>query len=131
MRVFVTGGNGFIGSRVVKRLVASGHQVVCLLRPASNTDRIDAIDIERALGDVRDLASLRAGMSGCECTVHLAAPSTWDGDESPAIRQIIEGGTRNVLETAGALRGHRVVFVSSTAAVNASETPRLFDERTA
>src|SRR5258708_17133634 len=30
-----------------------------------------------------DLASLRAGMSACDCTIHLAAPSSWDGDESP------------------------------------------------
>jgi dihydroflavonol-4-reductase len=131
MKVFVTGGNGFIGSRVVKSLVASGHRVVCLLRPTSRTDRIDGLDIERAPGDVREFASLLAGMSRCNCTIHLAAPSSWDGDESPEVGQVIEGGTSNVLEVAGALPDHRVVFVSSTAAVNASETPHVFDERTA
>lgn len=129
MKVFVTGGNGFIGSRVVQRLVASGHRVACLLRPTSNTDRIHGLGVERVPGDVRDLASLRAGMSACDCTIHLAAPSSWDGDESPAVRQVIEGGTSNVLEVAGALRDHSVVFVSSTAAINASDAPQVFDER--
>jgi dihydroflavonol-4-reductase len=131
MRVFVTGGNGFIGSNVVRTLVASGHHVVCLLRPTSRTDRIDGVDFERAPGDVRDLESLRAGMSGCECTIHLAAPSSWGNDEATAVGEVIEGGTRHVLDIAGALRDHRVVFVSSAAAINASETPQLFDERTA
>jgi dihydroflavonol-4-reductase len=130
MKVFITGGNGFIGSNVVRTLVASGHRVVCLLRPTSNTDRIGGVAFERALGDVRHLGSLRAGMSGCDCTIHLAAPSSWESDESPAVRDIIEGGTRNVLEAAGVLRNHKVVFVSSTAAINASETPHVFDERT-
>ncbi|MDB4874343.1 MAG: hypothetical protein JWM41_789 [Gemmatimonadetes bacterium] len=131
MKVFVTGGNGFIGCHVVRILVASGHQVVCLLRSTSRTERIDGLAFERAAGDVRDLASIRAGMSRCDCTIHLAAPSSWDNDESLALKQVIEGGIRNVLHVASALRGHRVVFVSSTAAINASDTPQLFDERTA
>jgi dihydroflavonol-4-reductase len=131
MKVFITGGNGFIGSVVVKALVASGHHVVCLLRPASRTDRIDGLAIERANGDVRDLPSLRAGMASCDCTIHLAAPSSWESDESPAVREVIEGGTRNVLAAAGALHEHRVVVVSSTAAINSSDTPQLFDERAA
>jgi dihydroflavonol-4-reductase len=131
MRVFVTGGNGFIGSQVVKRLVGAGHRAVCLLRPTSRTDRIDGLAIERAQGDVRDLASLHAGMGGSDCTVHLAAPASWENDDSPELGQVIEGGTRNVLDAAAALSGHRVVFVSSTAAINASEMPKLFDERTA
>jgi dihydroflavonol-4-reductase len=131
MKVFVTGGNGFIGSQVVKTLVASGHHVVCLLRPTGHTDRIDGLAIERVRGDVRDLASLRAGMSDCDCTIHLAAPGSWEHDEPRVIEQVIEGGTRNVLDAASARRDHRVVVVSSTAAINASETPQLFDEHAA
>src|SRR5206468_3910751 len=60
---------------------------------------------------------------------HLAAPSSWDSDESPALGEVVEGGTRHVLQAAGMLPDHRVVFVSSTAAVNASETPQVFNEQ--
>ena len=132
MKVFVTGGNGFIGSRVVRALITSplGYDVVCLLRPSSRTDRIDGLAIGRALGDVRDLASIRAAMAGCDCTIHLAAPSSWDNDDAPALGDVIEGGMRNVLAAASALPGHRVVVVSSTAAINASRTPQVFDEHT-
>ncbi len=130
MKVFITGGNGFIGSQVVKKLVALDHHVVCLLRSNSRTDRIDRLPFDRALGDVRDAESVRVAMAGCDCTVHLAAPSSWEDDASPSVGHIIEGGTRNVLDAASALPDHRVVFVSSTAAINASDTPQIFDERT-
>src|SRR5260370_36345430 len=115
MKVFVTGGNGFIGSRVVQRLVASGHRVACLLRPTSNTDRIHGLGIERVPGDVRDLASLRAGMSACDCTIHLAPPSSCEGDYSPADRHETEGGISNELEGASALGGEYVAVVAGTA----------------
>ena len=54
LKVFVTGGNGFIGSVVVRLLHAAGHTVRVLVRPAANTERIDAIPVERVVGDVRD-----------------------------------------------------------------------------
>src|SRR5262249_49391381 len=129
MKVFVTGGNGFIGSMVVGALVASGRQVVCLLRETSRTDRIDHLPFERAIGDVRDPASLRAGMSQCDCTIHLAAPGGWESDHPTELRAVIEGGARNVLEAAATLDYHRVVMISSSAAINASDKPHVFDER--
>jgi dihydroflavonol-4-reductase len=129
MKVFVTGGNGFIGSVVVRELIARGHEVHCLVRAASRTERIDGLAVGRVLGDVSDLASLRAAMAGCDCTIHLAAPSSWDGDDAAVVRRVIEGGTYNVLAAAGELPGHRVLFVSSTAAVNGANAPRVFDEQ--
>ncbi len=131
MRIFVTGGNGFIGSGVVRDAIAAGHDVVCLLRATSSTDRIDGLAVTRVSGDVRDRAALERAMSDCDATIHLAAPSSWDGDSSPEVDAIIEGGTRNVLDAASTLPGHRVLLVSSLAAVNCSDTPIVFDERTA
>ena len=69
-------------------------------------------------------------MAACDCTIHLAAPSARENDDSPALGDVIEGGTRNVLEAASALAEHRVVVVSSTAAIYASDTPQVFDEQT-
>ena len=128
MKLFVTGGNGFIGCVVVRRLVESGCSVRCLLRPTSKTDRIDRLPIERVLGDIRDPASVNAGMEGCDGTIHLAGVSSWNEINSPALMEIVEGGTQNVLAAASSRPAHRVVFVSSATAVNGSDKPQVFNE---
>jgi dihydroflavonol-4-reductase len=128
MKVFVTGGNGFIGSMVVRELAGAGHRVVCLLRSTSDTHRIDGLPFDRAEGDVRDAGSLRDAMRGCDGTVHLAAPGGWHADEPTELNDVIVNGARNVLGAASELGGHRVVMISSTAAINASTKPIVFDE---
>ena len=129
MKVLVTGGNGFIGSVVVRTLVAEGHDVRCLLRPTSQTDRLGDTPYERALGDVRDAASVEAAIDGCDAVIHMASLSAWDQIDSPLMDEVVVGGTRHVLAAAQARPGTRVVFVSSILAVNGSTKPQEFDEQ--
>src|SRR5206468_8530234 len=68
---------------------------------------------------------------GCDATIHLAAPGGWTADGPALLDEVIVGGMANVLAAAAEHFGHRVVAVSSTAAVNASDTPRIFDETSA
>jgi dihydroflavonol-4-reductase len=128
VRVVVTGGNGFIGSVVVRRLVERGDEVRCLLRPTSDTQRIDDLQVERVYGDVRDLESMRAGASGCDGIVHLAGLSAWADIQSAAMPEIVVGGTRNLLQAAMDANCRRVVYTSSSVAVNGTPTPVLQDE---
>jgi dihydroflavonol-4-reductase len=128
MKIFVTGGNGFIGSVVVRKLLHAGYEVRCLLRTSSRTERIDGLPVERVLGDVRDADSLRAGMADCQATIHLAGLSSWGEIDSPDLKDVVEGGTRNILEAAHVLPAHRVIFVSSVTAVNGSDRPEVFSE---
>jgi dihydroflavonol-4-reductase len=102
MQVFVTGGNGFIGSAVVRMLVGRGHRVRCLLRQTSRTERIDGLPVERVIGDLRDPGSVRAGTQGCDGVVHLASISGWDLINSPLVDEIVVRGAQNVLEAAKA-----------------------------
>jgi dihydroflavonol-4-reductase len=129
MKVFVTGGNGFIGSVVVQKLIAEKHDVRCLLRKTSNTDRIEGLKYERVEGDVRDLESVKRGMDGVDAVIHLASLSNWNDIDSPLMDEVVEGGTRNILAVAkDAKKPPRVVFVSSILAVNGSAEPKTFDE---
>ena len=129
MKIFVTGGNGFIGSAVVRRLAGEGHAVRCLLRPTSKTSRLEGVAYERVEGDVRDASSVQRGLAGCEGAIHLASLSAWDQIDSPLMDEVVEGGTRNLLAAAAAQGQVKVVFVSSILAVNGSRAPKLFDER--
>ena len=130
MRVFVTGGNGFIGSRVVRLLVEGGHDVRCLLRPASRTHRIDDLAFERVPGDLSDTGALERGVRGADACVHLAGVSSWAEIASPEVEEVIVEGTRRLLAAARGVPGLRFVYVSSVAAVNGSSRPELFDEAT-
>src|SRR5215470_1416134 len=134
MNVFVTGGNGFIGSVVVRTLIAAKHEVSCLLRTTSNVDRIADSPFRRIDGDVRDAASVARGMETADAVIHLASLSNWNDIDSPLMDEVVEGGTRNILAAAAARKDGarpRVVFVSSAIAVNGSNQPRLFDETAA
>ena len=128
MKVFVTGGNGFIGSRVVHQLVGAGHEVRCMLRETSKTHRIDGVEFERHIGDLRDPASLKAGIEGCDAVIHLASISAWDQIRSPLMRTVVVDGTRNLLQAASDAGGVRVVYVSSVTAINGTKKPEIFDE---
>lgn len=130
-KVFVTGGNGFIGSRVVRALAGQGVVPRCLLRKSSDTSRIADLPFERVEGDVRDVEAVRGGFEGCDGAVHLASLSNWNDIDSPLMDEVVKGGTRNVLEAARAAGNKKVVFVSSATAINGSEEPQVFDESAA
>ena len=127
-RVFVTGGAGFIGSRMTRHLVESGRAVRCLLRAQSRTDRLEGLEYERVTGDVRDFEAVRRGLEGCDSVIHLASLSSWSDIASPAMEAVVVGGTGNVLRAAAAEPGRRMVFVSSATAVNGSTQPVVHTE---
>lgn len=117
MKVFVTGGTGFVGSAVIRKLLAAGHQVRALVRPGTNTIMLDELPVERFEGDLHSTDILRHGIKGCEWVFHVAAlyaywGYTWDD----FYRTNVEG-TRRVLEIAGAFPIQRVVYTSSIASL--------------
>jgi dihydroflavonol-4-reductase len=128
MHIFVTGGNGFIGSHVVQKLISEGHQVTCLLRPTSDTKRLSSFSYTPAIGDVRDFKSILTGMNGCDAVIHLASLSSWNDIASPKMHEIVVDGSKNVFEAAKQLGNLKTVFVSSAAAINGTDTPELQNE---
>jgi dihydroflavonol-4-reductase len=129
VRVFVTGGTGFVGKPTVGRLIEDGHEVRCLVRRASRTGELDQLGCETVYGDVTAKASVLEGMRGCEWVVNLAnVYSFWEPDKGVYRRVNVEG-TRNVMEAALEASVSKVVHVS-TSLVWGKPSRRPFDEET-
>lgn len=112
-KVFVTGATGFIGTKLVRRLVEKGHTVHALSRATSNREGLDHENIRIVQGDITDLDSLKKGMQGCAWVFHLAAyAKNWAKDKSMFYRQNVEG-MKNVFEAARANNVERTVFTST------------------
>ena len=87
MKVFVTGGTGFIGKNTVARLIESGHECVCLIRNPQKQAVLTDLGVQFATGDVTDKQSLIEGMSGCDAVINLAnLYSLWEPDNSSTPR---------------------------------------------
>jgi dihydroflavonol-4-reductase len=117
MRTFVTGGTGFIGGAVVRRLLEAGHEVRALVRPGANTRQLDGLPVERVEGDLLNHESLRRGMAGCAWAFHVAALYSFWGHSWNDFYQVNLGGTRRVLEVAQQEGIERIVYTSSIAAL--------------
>lgn len=114
MRVLVTGGNGFIGSHVVRRLRAAGHDVRVLAQPGTSLRTVQDTGANVLWGDLRVPASLLAAVDGIEVVCHLAARV---GDHGPASEyfDVNTVGTRRLVAAAKQAGVRRVVLVSTLA----------------
>lgn len=128
MRVLVTGATGFLGSHIVRRLVHDGHTVRILRRMASSTQDIDEFTFETAIGDITDLESLHAAMTGVDWIIHAAALISYWPKEADKIIHINGDGTACVAEAALAAGVKSFVYVSSVMAVGIPAPGTIADE---
>jgi dihydroflavonol-4-reductase len=119
--VLVTGASGFLGWHVARVLLERGYPVRALLRQGSH---IDALDVERVTGDLRDAASLERAVSGCGLVFHAAADyRLWARDPRDLYRGNVDG-TRNLLQAAKQAGVERVVYTSTVGCIG---IPRMVD----
>jgi nucleoside-diphosphate-sugar epimerase len=127
----VTGGSGFIGGRLVGRLVEAGWTVHALARSDRSAERVAALGARPVSGDLDDVAAMRAGAEGAEVAFHAAARlGEWGARD--AFERGNVGGTRNAVEASRSAGVRRFVHVGTEAAllagrplVNANEDAPL------
>jgi nucleoside-diphosphate-sugar epimerase len=117
---FVTGGSGFIGGRLVERLVAAGRPVRALARSEASAQRVAALGAEPVRGDIGDRASLADAAAGTSVAFHLAAHLGEWGPWEEFERGNVEG-TRNALAACAEAGVRRFVHCGTEAALMAGD----------
>ncbi len=128
MRALVTGATGLVGGHIVRELLACGHEVRALVRPASDRRDLDDLGVEVALGDVLQPETLPDAMADREVVFHAAAVFSYWGHDAAALARVAGDGTRNVLVAAHGAGVSRAVVTSSSVAIGADERPVARDE---
>lgn len=118
----VTGGSGFVGGHLIRRLLSEGWRVRALARSAEASARLQALGAEPVTGDLSDRAALTHAMDGVEVVFHVAAHFRFWGPMS-LFRRVNVEGTRNVVEAAERAGVRRVVHVSAAAVVMGRPEP--------
>ena len=117
----MTGASGFLGCRLVERLVlAEKAQVRALAHRPGKALRLARLPVEIAWGDLRAPASLAAAVADCEVVVHCAALG---GNDRRASREVNVEGTRRLARAAAAAGVRRFVHISSIAVHSYSPSP--------
>jgi dihydroflavonol-4-reductase len=130
MKTLVTGANGFLGSAVMRHLLAAGHEVRVLLRANSDRRNIYNYPVEICVGDLRDTASIKRAVSGCDNLFHVAADyRLWIPD--PEVMYAINvQGTQTLILAAAEAGLSRMVYTSSVATLGFNQDGSAADETT-
>lgn len=127
MKIFVTGGSGFVGSYLIPRLVEKGYEVVAIARSEESLKKVMAAGALGVKGDITDFESLDHSIAGCDTVVHLAAAFEMWGEETYFYKMNVQG-TENLLKAAKKHSIRRFVYVSA-ASIIANGTPaHMVDE---
>ncbi len=117
MKALVTGGTGFLGSHLCRRLVAEGWDVAVLCRASSNAEPLKNLPVTKIVGDLTVPDDTDKAVKGRDAVFHAAAHLSYWGKQKEIQQAINVAGTRNVAEACLRRGVGRLVHVSSVAAV--------------
>jgi len=115
VKIFVTGGTGFIGGEIARQLRGRGDDVACLVRTPAKAKGLESLGCELIAGDLSDAAALRSAMEGCDAVIHAAAMYEVGipAKQRPAMREANVAGTERVMRAALEAKVPRIVYVST------------------
>jgi dihydroflavonol-4-reductase len=128
--VLVTGATGFIGSAVVRALLADGRSVRAVCEPGRSADNLTGLDVERVVCDIRDEPAIERAAAGVATVFHLAAVYRFWAADPALFYDVNIGGTRNVMRAASRAGCSRFVYTSTVGTVGVAGRDDLACEDT-
>lgn len=126
----MTGGTGFVGAHVVRKLVERGDSVTVLVRRTSNLALLDGLPVETVIGDLRDIDSLIPPLQGIDELYHVAADyRLWARNPHEIYESNVEG-TRSILEASRRQGVPRIVYTSTVGCLGIPNDGTSGDENT-
>ncbi|MFA5515982.1 MAG: complex I NDUFA9 subunit family protein [Desulfuromonadales bacterium] len=123
MRVFLTGGAGFVGGEILRQLIEAGHLVRMLVRPGSESGLAIREGIEIRRGDVTDPATLDGALRGCEAVIHLVGIIRENPARGVTFERLHVEGTGHMLAAAAAQGVRRFLHMSANGTRENAESP--------
>ena len=129
-KTLITGGSGFVGSAVVRQLIAAGYSVRALVRSNSDRRNLMGLPVEIVTGDLRDRSSLDRALAGCSSLFHVAAVYKLWVRRREEIYETNVAGTRNIMLAAANAGVTRIIYTSSVATLGLTPDGSPADENT-
>jgi len=130
MKVFVTGGAGFVGLNIVSALCEKNHEVHAYVRNSSNLEYLSEFPVVLHRGDLLDSESVAASMKGMDAVIHCASMTGGFKKDRKQVFDTNVLGTRNVVDAALKNNIKRLVYTSSTSTIGVDKETRKGAEET-
>jgi len=130
LKTLITGATGFVGSALLRQLIAAGHSVRALVRPNSDRRNLAGLPVEIFIGDLTDPSSLNRAMAGCSTLFHVAADYRLWVLHPREMYETNVTGTRNIMLAAAQAGVRSIVYTSSVATLGLNPDGSPADENT-
>jgi len=123
MKVLVTGGNGFLGSNIIRVLLQNNHEVSATIRKGSDIQYCKDFEhkVKWVFCDIRNTFEIDEAMQNCEAVIHTAALVSFDKKDNDLLKEINIKGTENIVNAALNKNIKKLVHISSVAALGRAE----------
>ena len=112
-KIFVTGGDGLLGSNVVRKLLAMGHEVTVMVQPGSKAKTLEGLNIKQVEADLLDKDKVLEASKGAEMIIHIAAITNVWPSRGEIYHKVNVLGTEHIIEAALTHKAERLVHVGS------------------
>jgi len=127
MKAFVTGGSGFVGSKLISALISRGWSVNALTRSKSSKEIITTLGAISFPGDILDVDSLVSAMDSCDVAFHCAGLlEIWNKEHEQKLVNVV--GTKNVVNACKQADVSRLIHISAAAVISEGKPIRNTDE---